>query len=103
MPDSLEALRLELAQLRTEMEGRFAELEKRLETRIDAAERQTDLHEQSDVAAFGALRRDLADLRSVVLETQSAHEADAMAQMHVLGLVARKVGVPPKALQKVRL
>lgn len=93
-------LRGELAELRAEVNSRFAELEERLNTRIAAAEDQTRLHAGDDREAFAALRGEFAAVKEAVLEQSSSNAADSMAQMHVLGLVARKVKVDPKALKR---
>lgn len=80
-----------------------AELDARISTRVSAAEEQTSVHGLTDRDAFDELRRKVAQLQETVTAIESAHEVTSMAQMHILGLVARKVGVSQKELKKIKV
>lgn len=95
-----------LASLQTQINDimrRQDELDLRLSTRISAAEDATLLHGQSDSIAFNKLNTKIASVQARLASIESAHEANSMAQMHILGLVARKVGVSEKELKKVKV
>lgn len=81
------------------MEQRFEHLERDLNARISLAENKTRDHISDNNQALTAVRGELAAMKDAVLEQASSNAADSLAQMHVLGLVARAVKVDPKKLK----
>lgn len=70
-----------------------------LEARIMLAERTTDAVKREHREEMAKMGTKLGEVSDALETLQSREDTNFMAQMHILGVIARKLKIPPKELK----